>query len=91
MLLLGRQAYWMNDSLEKMYPLMKSIKIAAIRDIERVRYEEILGSILHPLRMRDRLPKITMQFIRPIDGPRVVVLEVGDYAIIRRGMEVKRI
>ena len=41
--------------------------------------------IVQPLREEDRPPKPMMRFIRPVSGAILVVLQVGDYAVVKRG------
>ena len=75
MLLLERQQYGMNDSLEKMYPLLNSIKQATIWYLERH------TEIFHPLQPR----RIKAEFIRnSFDNEIYIALKKGDYAYVHR-------
>ena len=86
MLLLERQQYWMNDSLEKMYPLLKSIKQVATRYLERINQEKIIGRTISLDTIREVAEKLYKERLMSIRGvTKTVVSNISFFTLSEFG------
>ena len=72
----------MNDSLEKMYPLLKSIKQVATRYLERINQEKIIGRTISLDTIREVAEKLYAEWLIGTYGPiKIDVNNISFYSI----------